>query len=650
MGHTLLRCAMALVALAFVGCETGDDLGDGPDDDFLVDGKTDVAGVEEATGEACGVLRVANEQTREVLDDDVRLDSRAANNIAAYRLGADGVAGTHDDGHFDSLAELDAVSYVGPVAFGKLLTYSRDHAFTCESIDLQVLLISDWHGQLDPNAVKNVGDVGGAAVLASYWQADRAHNPSTLVLSAGDSFGADPPLASYFEEAPVVESMNLMGVDAEAVGNHAFDRGTAHLQSMVDLADFPFLAANVTNVEDATGCDDDCIEPSQVFWVSGVPVAVVGLLTPDAASTLAPGRLGTLEVGDPAQAAIAARDDAAAEGARVFVALAHLGVNTVSPAAGPLVDLAAAAPGFDLVLGGHTHQDFNAEVGGTLLVETKSGSQTYARITLRYDFTTGTVTQRSAEIVTPQGTSTAATPPTVVMAPDQAVVDLLVPYRTQLSTALDVTIGTITAALARDGAVERTAEQPIGDLVADSIRVRYGTQLAFVNGGGIRAPLPSSYAPADRQLRRNATGYAAGPPYDLVLGDAYAVLPFGNLTVARTVTGAQLWQMLEHAVDSVPTPKGYFAQISGFRFTYSATAAAGSRVTAVTLADGTAIPNDGTTYTLATSDFLHSGGDGYTMLAGGDGQAQDNMAVVLADYIRSLGTVDVAVDGRITAQ
>jgi 5'-nucleotidase len=643
-----------LLALGFTWCEAGDEQGDGPDDDFLVDGKSDVSGIEEASSEACGVLRVANELSRQVLDDDVRLDRRAATNIDTYRLGPDSLAGTRDDGRFDSLAELDDVSYVGPRTFDRMLRHAQDNDYECETLDIQVLLMSDFHGALDAGQTK-IGEInvslGGAALLSSYFQADRGRNPSTLVLSAGDSFGADPPLASYFEEAPVVECLDLMGVDAEAVGNHAFDRGTAHLQSMIDLADFPFLAANVTNVQSEMSCDDDCIEPSEIFWVSGVPIAVVGLLTPDAAAALAPGRLGTLEVEDPAQAAIEARDDAVAAGARVFVALAHLGVDTVGndtvAPAGPLVNLASAAAGFDLVLGGHTHQDFNREIGGTLLVQTKSGGQNYARITLRYDFRTGTVVERSAEMVSPLAATAAGN-----VAPDQAVVDLLAPYRAQLSAALDVGIGTVTAALARNGTLERLGEVPIGDLVADSIRARYGTQLAYVNGGGIRNSLPSTYLPADTSLRRNSNGYAAGPPYDLVLGDAYAVLPFGNLAVTRTVTGTQLWQMLEHGVDSMtlptPVPKGYFGQISGFRFTYDGTLGVGSRVTAVTLADGTPIPNDESTYTLATSDFLDSGGDGYSMLRGGNGQAQDNMAVVLADYIRGLGTVDIAADGRIT--
>lgn len=51
-----------------------------------------------------------------VLDLDVGLDSRAALNIVAHVRGADGVLGTSDDDLLGSLAELDAIPYVGSAA------------------------------------------------------------------------------------------------------------------------------------------------------------------------------------------------------------------------------------------------------------------------------------------------------------------------------------------------------------------------------------------------------------------------------------------------------------------------------------------------------------------------------------------------------
>jgi 5'-nucleotidase len=148
-------------------------------------------------------------------------------------------------------------------------------------------------------------------------------------------------------------------------------------------------------------------------------------------------------------------------------------------------------------------------------------------------------------------------------------------------------------------------------------------------------------------LRRPTAGYAAGPPFDLVVGDVYAVLPFGNIAVTRTVTGEQLWAMLEHSVEALPAPAGFFGQVSGLRFTFDSSQPPGSRVTSVTTAGEAPILADATTYTLATSDFIAAGGDGYTMLIGGDGVSCDKLAEVVHTYVAELGTPTPAVEGRI---
>jgi 5'-nucleotidase len=141
------------------------------------------------------------------------------------------------------------------------------------TVDLQLLNVSDWHAQLDP-----VNGVGGAAVLSSYWKADRARNPNSLTLTAGDAFGASPPLSGFFDEEPAVKAMNLMGFDADTLGNHNFDRGTEHLQRMVDLADFSYVSANLRNVHrELRG-----VAPFRIFRVGKIKVAVIGVTNPDA--------------------------------------------------------------------------------------------------------------------------------------------------------------------------------------------------------------------------------------------------------------------------------------------------------------------------------------------------------------------------------
>lgn len=508
-----------------------------------------------------------------------------------------------------------------------------------QPVTIQFLSVSDWHAQLDPLAV-NGANVGGAAVLSAYWQADRAANPNSLTLTAGDAYGAAPPLSSFFEEETAVKTMNLMGIDVDTFGNHNFDRGTAHLQRMIDLAEFPYVSANLANVdENLRG-----IKAFEIFEVDGVKIAVIGVTNPEAPTLVFPGNFGTIQVTDPVPAANRARAAAKQAGAQVFVAITHMGITGSDPATGapvgPLIDFANNVGGFDIIFGDHTDMQFNAIINNALVVENRSKGLTYSKTNLTVDPANGRVLDRSVQFVTPLSSG---------VTPDATIVNLLAPYRSQLAAAFDAKVGVATALFPRAGNVERVREVAIGNLIADALRLEYGTQLAFTNGGGIRASLPSSYAPVDRTLRRATAGYAAGPPYDLVVGDIFTVLPFGNSVVTRSVTGAQLHAVLEHSIAALPSSNGRFAQISGFKFTYDLSRAPGSRVVSVTLDDGTPILADATTYTLATNDFTNAGGDGYTMLVDGQGTTRDVMANVLLDYIRERGTISPSIEGRITA-
>lgn len=514
------------------------------------------------------------------------------------------------------------------------------------SRDIQILSVSDWHGQLDPVSVPNVGNLGGAAVLSSLFKADRAANPYTLTLTAGDSFGATPPLSSFFQDEPAVLAMNLMGFRADTFGNHNFDAGFDHLGQMIDLADFPFVAANLKGINSAVHCkapaEDACVPPYVIVKIGSVRVAIIGVTNPDAPTLLPPGQLGDVTVSAPAYAANLARADAKKEGAKLVIGLAHmgaLGVDANGQPFGPAIDFAKKVHGFDVILADHTNVQFSTTINGALVVENKSQGQGYARIKITVNPQSGSTKNASVEFVTPLGDG---------VTPDPAIDQLLSSYRADLAKVFDGKTGTTDGIYARGDNVERLSEVPIGDLVADAFRLRYETQLGFTNGGGIRAPLPSSYLPADKTLHRPADGYAAGPPYDLVIGDAYGVLPFGNSLVTRTVTGTQVWAMMEHSVSGLPMPNGFFGQISGFKVAYDTSKPAGQRIVSIKLDDETPIPNDDSAkYSLTTSDFVASGGDGYTMLAGGDGTTRDKAADVLLAYLQAHNTLSPKTDGRL---
>jgi 5'-nucleotidase len=329
-----------------------------------------------------------------------------------------------------------------------------------------------------------------------------------------------------------------------------------------------------------------------------------------------------------------ARNMARAEGARVFVVIAHLGVTDIDPttkaATGPLIDFAKNVTGFDVIFGDHTNEQFSDTINGALVVENLSKGATYAKVNVTIDRSTGVVSTR---------TNTFVEPVTSGVTPDPAVEQVLAGYRTQLAQQLDGKIGVATDVFPRVSNVERLKEVALDNLIADAFRARYNTQLAIQNGGSIRSALPSSYTPQDKTLRRPTPGYQPGPPYDIVAGDIYSVLPFGNTVVTRTVTGTQLYAALENSVSALPGASGRFLQVSGFSFTYDVSRPVGSRIVSVTLDSGAPLAKDATTYTLALTDFTNAGGDEYTMFADGQGVSRELDAQVVLDYVKQLGTI-----------
>lgn len=122
--------ACVLFAIGVLGACVAEpsDVEDGRDDSFLGgDGKADTGSVVEGSPDALAVLQVANERGADEMHNH-GVPKRAAENIVAVRLGDDGVAGTSDDVTFGTLAQLDAVPYVGPQAFARLLAYADEIA------------------------------------------------------------------------------------------------------------------------------------------------------------------------------------------------------------------------------------------------------------------------------------------------------------------------------------------------------------------------------------------------------------------------------------------------------------------------------------------------------------------------------------------
>ncbi len=524
--------------------------------------------------------------------------------------------------------------------------------------ELAILDISDYHGQLVPlsEAADNLAApgtnpsfaIGGSAFLKTWFDTYRAEAPGrTLTVAAGDSVGATPPISSFFGDTPTIELMNLMGFDADGLGNHNFDKGEQYLRNvLVPLADFPYLSANVVFSNGKTPAE---WSPSKTFdSFDGGKVALVGFTNEDAPTLVFPNSFGLFQVRNATDAVNAEAARLRSKGVKVVVAMGHLGATagTLTSPTGPLLDLADNAPGVDVVIGDHT--DFQAlsyRSNGVLVTENRSKGIRFTRIRVVTDGSK--VVYKTADFHKPWD---------IGVTPDPAIQARINELNAQLQPLLGVVVGSSTVEVLRTDAcgntAGRTCESRVGNVTTDAMWAKYasiGVEFAVTNSGGLRDRL--TCPPAG-----GGGGFCPAfipPPYLITRGQVLSVLPFGNVVVTLQVSGAELKTMLENGISRMPAVDGRFPQVSGLCFTYNIEAAAGSRITGAVrqAGDGTCTGavvdlTSSSTYKIAENDFMASGGDGYPVFTPRV-TTQDIMDQVLADYVTANSPISPAIQGRI---
>lgn len=531
--------------------------------------------------------------------------------------------------------------------------------------ELTILNISDWHANLVPLSERadTVGPsfgIAGAAFLKSWFDVYRAEAPGgSITIAGGDSFGgATPPISNAFGDTPTPPIMGLMGIDADALGNHNFDRGEEYLRNtLIPLADFPLVSANVVYPDGTTPAE---WSPSTVFSTTfdGAKLGLVGCTTEATPTLIFPGNLGPFEVRPIVPAVQAEADRLTSQGVDAVVVICHEGASggTTSSPTGPIVDIADALTNVDAVLGDHNDQQVDAlRPNGVLVTENRGKGIRFTRIRLVVDTAKKEVIYKTADFHKPWN---------IGITPDPEIQAEIDDLNAQLGPIFNEVVGDSTKAIPRadqcgrlDG---RLCESLVGNVVTDSMRTTYssiGVDFAITNSGGLRADLtcpttdnPDDFCPA------SLYPFAAGA-FPITRGQVLGVLPFGNIVVTVDVGGDVLKTMLENGVSAMPAANGRFPQVSGLCFTYDIAATAGSRVTGAVLADAsgncTATPVDltsATTYKIAENDFMANGGDGYPNIYS-QSTSQAIMDQVLADYITGASPISpivkAAPDGRI---
>ena len=527
--------------------------------------------------------------------------------------------------------------------------------------EIVILYTNDVHcGVTD-----GMGYVGVARVKAAL----EAAGKEVILVDNGDAVQGDV-IGTLSKGEAIVELMNDVGYDVAVIGNHEFDYGMEQFKKNVSLAKFQYVCCNFIDL--STG--ESYLKPYTIIEKAGKKIAFVGIDTPESFTKSTPKYFQDAEgnyiysfcegnngqdLFDKVQANV---DAARAEGADYVIALAHLGIDYQSEpwTASKVIE---NTTGIDVMLDGHSHTDFKRDIGqDSILVKNKDGNEVIHTSTGTKLANVGILTIAGDKIsaklldasamkfmdeagLLPEDNGMGEVVK-AALAKNEELVNTVVAH-----TDVDLVIKDPVSG----ERIVRSQETNLGDLCADAYRAMGETDIAFVNGGGVRDTIPAG---------------------DVTYGQIIKVHPFGNALCTVEVTGQEILDALEFSVCNLPGESGGFLHVSGLKFTVDMNVdstvvktekkefveVAGERRikdVEVLQEDGTYAPIDpNKTYTLASHNYmLRDQGDGYTMFSDNNFLSEDVMLdnQVLINYIvdklgGSVGSdyVDPYGQGRIT--
>lgn len=497
--------------------------------------------------------------------------------------------------------------------------------------DVVVLYTNDVH-----NAYVRADGVLGYPAVAQRKAELESEGKTVILVDCGDAIQGGV-IGSLSKGKYIVSIMEDIGYDFAIPGNHEFDFGMDNFLEIADEAQYKYLSCNFTSLE--TG--EPVLDAYSIVEAGGMKIAFVGVSTPETFTKSTPKYFQNedgeyiysfAERNDGADlyAAVQTSVDAAiADGADKVILLAHLGTDESSK---PWTseDVAANTTGIDVILDGHSHSTIESEA-----VTNKNGEEVYIS-------STGTKLAALGEMtITADGETFKLD--TDIPEDDASAQEFVDGITAQFNELVETVVAQsevnfIVNDPETGKRVVRTRETNLGDFCADAYRTLLGADIAFVNGGGVRANIESG---------------------DITYGQIINVHPFGNEACLVKVTGQQILDALELGAmstkaDPYTGESGGFLQVSGLTYEIDTTVPShvvrndknefvkvdGERRVKNVMVAGKAI-DPKAEYTLASHNYmLLNGGDGYTMFKGCE-VLQENVMLdnqVLINYmVETLG-------------
>lgn len=499
------------------------------------------------------------------------------------------------------LIRLKTHIYVLKVAF-LLLCIVASNAFAVEQKNITIVFASD----MPLIANQQIGDY---AELAAALSQKRALPGTTFFLFGGGSIGPSP-MAAFDRGSHIIDVLNSLEPDAMGTTKREFSYFEDELSQRSYEAAFPIVASNV--FDPVTGGNLDGLVDTAIISKGGIKLGIISLINQEVVREYL---LERVQVLPPEQTLYNAARRLREQGANLVVLLYTNQFDFIASALeSSAIDLAIfSEPHFNLASHGDLPKHANSlaliNPGDFLDIQIQwkdNGEETFEidwrELNLK-DYT-----------------------------PDPIVVEQIQGYTARLNRLLNEEIGEFTTKLDTTRPTVRSRESAFGNLLADSLREFMATDIALINGGVIRGE--KRYSRGDIISRR----------------DIALELPFRSRVVVLEVTGAQLITALENGLSQIREQKGRFPQISGLKIEYDSSATSGNRILSVSHNNKRVKPSQ--LLTLATSDYLASGGDGYISLqqakrANSSNRIAPMLADVLINKIRSERRVAPKVEGRL---
>lgn len=551
---------------------------------------------------------------------------------------------------------------IGVIAAGTALlggALSVSPAAADDTLDVQLLSITDFHGYLQPPAPGQGGripagggasvTVGGAAYLATHLDRLRAGHAHSVFFATGDSFAGWPFEVDAFQDEPTIEVLNKLGLRFSAVGNHELDfspeflvdhmangecYGTVGVDSCYTDstgrrfhgADFDFQSANI--VDERTG--RTVVDPYRIEWfpAAGGKRVPVGFLstTVEASVTGSTSYQPGLRALDQATTIDRYAKELKRRGVEAIVLNIHeggspksaatSGYNECDSAYGPVIDLAKKVTAeIDAVVTGDWHSRFNCMIPDPAgvprpVVEAGNHGALINEINLSLDPKTGEVLRDRTRSVNHAVTRDVAPDPEV-----QKIVDY---WAARGAERFAQPLATQTGSFTRtpNAAGESTA----ADLYADvqywnANQTRYARpDLALIaaqpakGSTAVRADLPYAKGshPADADGR-------------ILFGESWNAYGYGNPVLTVGVKGRQLEAILEQQWQPQADGTVRFAPLAVSRnvsYAYDPARPVGSRVEPQDVRINGRPLNPDRTYRVAALAYTVIGADGYSAFAG----------------------------------